>query len=63
MAESMRDSISKTRCTVTESSFGRMDANIWEIGKTENSMEKDSTFCQTGSLKPGNGMTERRLNG
>ena len=51
------------RCMVMEHSIGLMEESIKALGKMENSMEEDSTFCQMDNLKLANGLMERKANG
>ena len=48
---------------VMEHSIGLMEENIKALGKMENSMEEDSTFCRMDNLKLANGQMERKVNG
>ncbi len=52
-----------TRSTVMVLSYGQMAANMWDTGKTANSMEEASTICQMGIKRLENGSRARRSSG
>jgi hypothetical protein len=63
MAGVTKATTNTTRSTVMVLSYGQMAANMWDTGKTANSMEEASTIFQMGIKRLENGSRARRSSG